>query len=340
MNSEQIPFYKDAIPICFASNDYFVPYMATMMQSVMENSNPDRRYAFYVLYADISSENMQKCQSMVSRFTNFTIDFVDVGDFFDKQNLFVSEHISVEAYFRLVIPYLFADYEKVIYLDGDMICLTDVAELYEIDIESNVLAAVRDTVTLSRYYSGTEKHCLSTEFLNLQKPENYFNSGLLVVNISEFNRTIDFKSLIDYAQSQNFKYHDQDVFNSLFEGKVKLISYSWNFQDGEGYKYLPQTLRDEYIASRDEIKIVHYISEIKPWAIFYYIHNFEYFWRYASRTPFIDIIIQRMESKRLIRTNRAFTVENYINEQQNGITKSALKLVLRLICMIKKLKIR
>jgi len=30
-------------PIVFASNDYFVPYISAMMQSVMENARPDNQ---------------------------------------------------------------------------------------------------------------------------------------------------------------------------------------------------------------------------------------------------------------------------------------------------------
>lgn len=137
-----IDIYPDTIPIIFSSNDYFVPYMSSAMQSVMENADSGKRYAFFVLHRDITDSAISLLTAQIAAFTNFSIDFINVFEELKDFQLFTSGSITIETYFRLLIPELFSSYEKVIYLDCDLICCTDIAELYKTNLGDNLLAAV------------------------------------------------------------------------------------------------------------------------------------------------------------------------------------------------------
>ena len=52
----------------------------------------------------------------------------------------------------------------------------------------------------------------------------------------------------------------------------------------------------EYIEAQENPKIIHF----KPWDRENYIPFFECFWMYAVKTPFIDIILNRMKKKEYI----------------------------------------
>lgn len=304
-----IPFYSDSIPIVFSTNDYFVPYMSTAMQSIMENADQNRQYVFYIFYQKIADENIRLLTEQTSFFRQFSIEFINVALYISKYNLFTSRHITVESYFRLLIPGLLSQYQKAIYLDGDIICNTDIASLFDIDMENNLIAAVRDT-GVSWYYSP--KHSkkmknMHTVLLNLKKPDKYFCAAMTIINIELFHKTITTEKLLEFAASREWQIHDQDVMNVLSEGKTLLLPYCWNFMSTPDAKYLPEHLKKEYDEAGKNPKIVHY----KPWDSYFYMQHFECFWKYATRTPFINIIVEQMNSKKLI-PNSSFALHEVV----------------------------
>lgn len=314
-NQNKVIFLPDTIPIVFSSNDYFIPYMSTMMQSIMENSNPNKNYRFFVLYREIDSNNISLINEQLSFFPNFTVEFIDITQYFKEYNLFISGNYTVEVYFRLLIPYIFSEYQKVLYLDGDMICCTDIASLFDIDINDNILAGVMDLYIISYFYNqnftdNNEKKKYDV-LLNLKKPINYFNSGLLIINIELFNKTISMEKLLEIAKSREWQHHDQDILNSLFGEKTLILSINWNLLNSthSRLKYLPSNLQNEINEAIKNPKIIHY----KPWNYENYIINFELFWKYATRTPFINVIIERMKN------NNIFSEENFLDRVISNI---------------------
>jgi len=295
----KVKFYPDTIPIVFSSNDYYIPYMSTMMQSIMENSNPNKHYCFFILYREIESNNIDLIKKHLSGFPKFSVEFIDVTQYFKGYNFFISGNYTAEVYFRLLIPYTFSEYKKVIYLDGDMLCCTDISFLFDIDIKDFILAGVIDLYIISFFYyqnftDDDEKHKFDI-LLNLKKPYNYINSGLLIFNIELFNKTISMEKLFDLAQSHEWQFHDQDILNFLFEENTLLLSLNWNLLNSthSRLKYLPIHLQNEISEAVKNPKIIHY----KPWNCENYILHFELFWKYATRTPFINDIIERMKKK-------------------------------------------
>jgi lipopolysaccharide biosynthesis glycosyltransferase len=201
----------------------------------------------------------------------------------------------------LLIPYLFAEYDKVIYLDGDMLCFVDIAELYKTELFDNLLAVVRD-VGVSWYYSpnhSQEKKGLYEVLLQLKKPEDYFCDGMCIMNTKLFREAFTMKELLDIAVSREWPIFDQDVFNFLCEGKVLLLPFFWDYMRTSDSKYLPENLKSQYLEAEANPKIIHF----KPWTIGNYspyLPYSEYFWKYAARTSFYDIIISRMKEKELL----------------------------------------
>jgi len=286
------------IPIIFSADNYYVPYMAATIQSIMENANPEMIYTIYILHQEINTGNMDLLRNQIVSFPQFSIKFINVKKYIDKYNLFISRHITVETYFRLLIPELLSDYQKAVYLDGDMICCTDIALLFNINLENKLIAAVRDIGVAWNYskLSRERKYLYSSVMLRLKNPDEYFCAAMTVINIELFRKTISTEKLLELAMSRKWEVHDQDILNFLAEGKTFLLPYHWNFMYTDWAKFLPYNLKQEYYDAMKNPKIVHY----KPWKNEFNIPHFHLFWKYATRTPFIDEIIIRMESKKLI----------------------------------------
>jgi len=318
-----ITFYSDTIPIVFASNDFFMPYMAAMMQSIMENSDSKRRFCFFVMNRDINIESQKLLQTQIQKFTNFKIDFIDVTVLIGKNQFFVHNRadITIETYFRLFIPKLFSAYEKVIYLDGDMICRTDIASLYDIDLGDNMIAAVRNLADINRFYRHEKNDTKYFDALsNLKNPHNYYCAGTLVFNIPQFNKDACTEKLVELALSKNWRQHDQDILNFVTEGKTYYLLQEWNFIQIENFDCLPKEFQTEYNSAKNNEKIIHFAGvREKPWICPVYVKNFEYFWMYATRTPFLPEIISRMNRDSVIGFGYSDFVINEIKQRRNGL---------------------
>jgi lipopolysaccharide biosynthesis glycosyltransferase len=318
MNDPVIPaisasFYPYSIPIVFASDNCFVPYMSVMMQSIMENAAKTKNYHFFVLYRNITGITIDTLKRQIGNFKQFGIDFINIGPYIKQFSFFTENRsdITAEAYFRLAIPGLFYQYEKVIYLDGDMICCIDISELFEIDIGDNWIASSRDILGIGTYYryGSNSFHVDDTLFDGLsalKEKDNYFLSGLLIFNIKKW--TMSMRELLEFAASRHWQIHDQDVLNTLCEGRTYILPLEYQFTDFSQkddfhycIEYLPVSIRQEYFNARKAPKIIHFNTYArKPWNIPFYTPHFELFWGYASRTPFIDHIISLMKEKKLI----------------------------------------
>jgi lipopolysaccharide biosynthesis glycosyltransferase len=203
---------------------------------------------------------------------------------------------------------LLSAYQKAIYLDGDMICLADISELYNIDMKTNIIAAVRDQGVINYYYKKKRKssHDENDEdyidgITLLKQSHNYFNGGMQIFHIDEFKKKYKIDDCIKFSASKKWKWHDQDVLNILCEDAVYFLSPAWNFMHSESiFESAPEFVRNEYHHAKHSPKIIHFSFDKKPWKNVYAIPYFEMFWKYATRIPFIDVIIERMWKEGLI----------------------------------------
>jgi lipopolysaccharide biosynthesis glycosyltransferase len=293
------------MPVVFSADNYFVPYMAALIQSIMDNARQPCRYRFFVLHRGISAENRELLRTQVAsappqkagggEAPSFSVDFIDVSAHI-KGYRFPTHFLPVESYFRLLIPYLF-EYEKVIYLDSDMICNADLAELYAVDPGTKLLAACRDDFLAGDRGRG---HALS---IGLNSHRDYFNAGMLLINRERFSRSIAMEQLLGLAVSRDWRFCDQDVLNVVCAGQTLILNMEWNAMvTMRNEDQFPPSLRQEYRRSRADPKITHFAGP-KPWdRRFSFGFNpvagkahLELFLRYAARTPFIATVRARME---------------------------------------------
>lgn len=273
---------QNAVPICFVSDNNFVPYLSASAQSVMDNAKSQNDYKFFVLHTNISSENQNILQNQIEPYKNFSIDFIDVSAYATRYN-FVN--YPKEPWYKFFIPYLFSEnnYKQVVYIDADTICLTDIADIL-LDASNNSAAAcVPETTPNSHSINRYRKN------LNVQC---YVNTGVIIFNTYEFQKQIQEKQLIDFAALKNWQFYEQDAFNAACNGKIKFLNLKWNVHTCYNSRY-PKELKDEFISSRAAPAIIHFIHD-KPYGELYISSYNKYFWIYAHRTPYFEIMLEKL----------------------------------------------
>ena len=297
-------FSANNVAIALASNDYFVPYMATMLYSITKHADFDRNYDVLILTQDISETNRKRLRKICESLSNFSVRFIDPSVLIEGYDFFVFGHFSMETYYRLVLPELLPHYDKILYLDSDMIAQADVAELYDEDVTGYLLAACHDADTAG-LYNGWEpkKKAYTDNVLKLKNPYQYFQAGTLLINLREFRKKYTTEEVMKFAVSEKWQLLDQDILNKLCEGQVKYVDMAWNAMVDYGgirknkiVALAPKWLNDMYMEAVRHPKIIHYAGPQKPW--------FEpemdqglVFWKYAKETVYYEIMLFRMAQR-------------------------------------------
>ena len=137
------------IPLIFATDDGYVPFLSVALKSIIENANKDYFYPVYILTAGLSSENISKLKELENE--NFSIETVDVTKNLNelKSSLHLRDYYSKAIYYRIFIPTLFRQYEKAIYLDCDIVVTDDISKMYFVDLKDNLLGAITEEVMIN-----------------------------------------------------------------------------------------------------------------------------------------------------------------------------------------------
>ena len=127
------PLKDNAVVVVFAIDSAYIPLFSVALQSILEHLTKENFYDFVVLEKDIPENDKDILRKQISSYSNCSLRFWNMtsilnilGDSF----LYESAHISKKAYYRLFIPFILKAYERVLYLDGDVILQKDVAELF------------------------------------------------------------------------------------------------------------------------------------------------------------------------------------------------------------------
>ena len=292
-------FSENAVTVAITSSNVYVPYLSVLLQSILENSSGQYQYDIVILSNGVTAENKTILAKQISC-SNFSIRFVEVESYLDKQDLFVWGHFTKMTYARLAALDLFKNYAKLLYLDCDIVVNDDIAKLFYTDISNSYLAAVKDTV-MSGWTNGlSEIETSAAKSLNLEKLQNYFNAGVLLFNIKEFSKDYTSNDLFETACKHKFRWVDQDTLNKVCEGKVHFLDNTWNFmthcyariQDLPEF-YAPLKVWENYKKTDLSPGVIHYAGNVLP-PNAPEVNHFWDFWQYARKTPFYEHLLRKM----------------------------------------------
>lgn len=264
------------IPIFFSTDDNYIPYLDVAIASLIANASKDYNYRIIVLNTGIRPENVSKIK--LNERDGFVIDFIDISRNLEniKSHFRNVYHFSIVTYYRLFIASLFPQYDKIVYLDCDLVVLGDISKLYSIELGDNILGAVSD-----QYVCNTREFRLYAEKAIGVNPDTYFNAGVLVISLEQFRKNDIENKFVKLITEHDFDLLDPDqaYLNYLCFGKTHILPNGWNKAPTE-------------IICEGNKNIVHYNLYKKPWQYDDIIDG-EYFWQYANKSPFYELILDR-----------------------------------------------
>ncbi|HEB7538874.1 TPA: DUF4422 domain-containing protein, partial [Campylobacter coli] len=311
-------FEENNIPIIFSCDDNYLPYLTVILYSIKKHSNKDYNYDICVLYDALNQAGMDKIKKFIQD-VNISVRFVNISPYIYRAKKQVHFHTAVhfkEAnYYRFFIPDIFKNYEKIIYLDCDMLVLRDLKDLYLFDFTTSI-AACKEFGAILIVLNNIDQYYIN--FINAKKPfkniYNYIQSGVLIYNISKcLENKFTQKCLDTLKYLEHPPIVDQDVINSAFEGDISFLDSRWNFTWNLPIKYpnflslFPKEFVKDILKMINEPYVIHYNDIFKPWNSPHlpYAHLW---WYYARKTPFYEEMLFKN-----ITQNSLEAIQNHVN---------------------------
>ena len=245
---------KELIPIVFAINDEFVPYFGVALHSIKQNASLDYQYMIYVFHIGMNIDLINKIEKLSDE--NFIVQCIDVDDYMPNIEFTSTNHVSKETLYRLIVPNVLGQYDKVLWLDADMVILNDISILYKLDIEGNIIGAAPELM-----------HEYIYDYLNdhgMEK-ESFFNSGVLIIDTKRMLEEKILEKCVTFLKQKHYAFPDQDSLNETCRGKVYLFSYAWNYAPNKIIRQEFPDMEEIYCEASKHPYIIHFTGSGKPW---------------------------------------------------------------------------
>jgi lipopolysaccharide biosynthesis glycosyltransferase len=218
---------------CAADINYF-RFIPSMLNSVRKHTQATLQVGVFTQSVD------QKYKDQLSAiFPEINFHFWDISEETFK-GLPHRIALSPMSYARVLMADM-SGWDKFIYLDLDIVALSDLIELYETDIADNYVGAC--------YVAGA------------------INAGVLLINGKAWRENDIKYKVLEYATNYQPKEADQEAIEHICHNKIAVLNQKWNVVIDAVWGRVV-TLNPAYYRNA---AITHYITGFKPWNLGYYL---------------------------------------------------------------------
>ena len=211
----------DEVHIGFGLHDetgQYSKWVGLAMQSIIDHTTSS--VFFHILIDDtVSDENKDRLLYIAENSGNkLVFHKIDTSKLATISIL--SGRFTIGTFFRALLPDIVDGLKKIIYLDADIFVNRDIRELWDMEMENCCLLAAPNAPYLPVVVAK-----------GLVKAEEYFNSGVLYMNLDEIRKNGNlFQQMEDFLHKMpDSTLPDQDALNVIFNTRKKLIDESWNY---------------------------------------------------------------------------------------------------------------
>lgn len=251
------------IHCAFSTNDYMAMPLGVVIAGVLDYLADDAVAELHVLTAGLTKDNKERLEHVVrlrcsvSRVHRLTLHQIGEEAFAELPEI---GRLSREAYFRLLLPSLLPDLDRVLYLDSDLIVRRDVSELMSLDLDQSIAAGVRQSTIPRLGHEEGLGYCWEAEGLDPDQP--YINSGVLLLRLDRWREDRIAEKACSFLKRHvsQLRWADQDAINAVTAGRLHLLPREWNVLSG-----LARSDDVQAVEGEEKATILHFCGDYKPW---------------------------------------------------------------------------
>lgn len=303
---------------CITDGDY-LRHTAAMLHSVLAHSAPARVHAHVLHEAAIAPAEQRKLEQMLQA-AGGTVSWLPIGEAGARP--FPGGHFPRSVWFRVLLPELLPALDRVLYLDSDLIATGSLLPLWQTALGGQLLGAVTNPL-----YPFMPPY--PAQQLGIARAADYFNSGVLLLDLAQMRREDTAQKLIECArQRPGLWYPDQDALNLVCRDRWLALHPRWNaqstyFELDEHELPVPAAQVRE---ARTQPAIVHFIGALKPWTYLCRHPLRHLYLEHARATPWGEVPL----TGRTLRTillrplpfywiDRWFALERWLERKRQGL---------------------
>ena len=259
--------------IVFCINEKFTMPAGILISSI-QHYNKESAFTYHIFSKNITNQSKEKLCNLLN--SNSKINFYNVNDeILSNLPIRQNDHISIEAYYRFLIPSILSeDIKKVLYLDCDILCTGNLDELFKTNIDSYSVGMVRDS-----------RNDDISSFARLQYPPEYgyYCSGVILYNLTYWRENNLSEKCIQFISENPYLclWHDQDTINKVLHESIFPLDFKYdllpnffsvlNYLDNKYTKINEHKLlldRKYWTSVKNSIMqpvLIHFGGKIKPW---------------------------------------------------------------------------
>ena len=291
---------KNKIQIVMTTDNLGLYSTLVSMSSALENNNKKENILIYHLFLshNFNMKYIEYFESLKER-NDFIINYYLIPD-----NIFNNIRKwkkTYTVYFKLLIPIIFPDFERIIYLDSDTLIFKDLLEMFNLPFNDN-------------YILGYPFHTPWMVKINGKHPKIYVNAGVLLININKIRNDNKDIEVINFTKKYVKKlfFLEMDAMNYIYYKKMGLLPLKYgvylygnitNFKKKYSYKLKVKLDLKELEKAIKDPSIVHLCCcNPKVWnKRTKHEHGFNHtcqrfqkeFYFYANKTKYYDIIYNK-----------------------------------------------
>ena len=204
---------------CVVEGDY-VPHSAAMLHSVLRCSGRYRVRVHYIHGPDLPAESKRLLTEMIER-DGGEVSFVDVPDRL-CEGLPTEGFTKKATWYRTLAPDLLPELDRVLLLDADLLAVDSLEPLWETDVSDHYVAAVTNVFQADHLFRAAE--------LGFDRPDEYFNAGVMLMNLELMRRDGCADAMRDYGvkHAAELMFRDQDALNVVLAERRRPLHPRWN----------------------------------------------------------------------------------------------------------------
>lgn len=227
--------------VCYSVNDDYFELFEVSIKSLLDFNSISK---VYVLNSNLSDEFVRRARAICSSQCALEFKHVDVNLFRNNEK----NYLSAETYYRLLLPKLINE-DKVWYIDVDTLILGSIEEPFYQELDFMVAAVAKPS---------QDSLEIKKNELKMSQKAQYFNSGILLLNLIKLRNTNFFNDVMDWIDNNLniIEFADQDALNAMLDGNYYKLDIRYNVTIGIANKI-------------NNPLVIHFNGEFKPNLILY-----------------------------------------------------------------------
>jgi len=245
------------------SNDKFIKGALVLFYSFHKH-NPWFDGDYVVISDGISDSNIQYLRDKLDVNLKVVTARPDIHANVNALAKTVTHLQNKASRFYSITAFGLTGYDKVLFLDCDMLCVGDLQELFR-DTECGLLATHDGS-----YYKGMARHRTTYEKVPRDAHaaeeihDTTLNAGMMVLS-GDVLSDETYAGIVSHIHEDHWegivaKNADQIPLNKYFDGRVEMTDGRYNFR----FSIADEILEQDGIRPND-IRIYHYTGKLKPW---------------------------------------------------------------------------